>query len=112
MKTDLLNIKYETIANLNTIMGEIFEKYPLLKNEFHCDFESESINIKLLSKAITIPYYKKITGNIVNSEQMQANIDLCIEPIYDSIEYKNLNADEIRDKIMEKFIVEDKVQNN
>lgn len=43
---------------------------------------------------------------------MQANIDLCIEPIYDSIEYKNLNADEIRDKIMEKFIVEDKVQNN
>lgn len=112
MKTDLLKIKYNTIENLNQIMGEIFEKYPLLKNEFQCDFESESINIKLLSKVISLPYYNKVVGNITNTEQIQSNIELCVEPIYDSIEYKSLDINEIRVKIMEKFTVEDKVKNN
>lgn len=111
MKTDLLAVKYKTLENLNTVMECLIKQYPLLKGDFEKVMESESITIKFFGKVISIPYYNKILGNIVNKEQIQANMDVYIEPVFDKITYDSLNIEEIKTKIMEKFTVNDKIQN-
>lgn len=111
MKTDLLAIKYKTFENLNILADSLIKQYPLLKGDFEKVLESESITIKLLGKVISIPYYNRELGNIVNKEQIQANIEMYIEPVFDKVTYTSLAVEDIRARIMEKFTATDKIYN-
>lgn len=111
MKTDLLAIKYKTFENLNVLADSLIKQYPLLKGDFEKVLESESITIKLLGKVISIPYYNRELGNIVNKEQIQANIEMYIEPVFDKVTYTSLAVEDIRARIMEKFTATDKIHN-
>lgn len=111
MKTDLLAIKYKTFENLNLLADSLIKQYPLLKGDFEKVLESESITIKLLGKVISIPYYNRELGNIVNKEQIQANIEMYIEPEFDKVTYTSLTVEDIRARIMEKFTATDKIHN-
>lgn len=112
--TNLLPVKIETINNFEKAIDNISRKYKINRDYFDLKFRDDKIIVTVLGVKRYFDYYTKHQQNAINKEEMDSmNFDLIFKEgfkyKYENIYYSPLTVEDIEERIINIFTVEDVV---
>lgn len=97
-----LKLRHETISNAIGALEKIGREYYRINCTKAFEELDNKIQLKILGKTITVPYFKTIYGNCINEDEFKAKRGM-ISKKYDSYNYESLSEDEVYNIIVNAF---------
>lgn len=104
MKVNSLDVRYKTISNFNNAIEDLCRIYSGSRSYFSYDLTDEYIKLQYMGKTVYITYFNTIYGDKINEDEIKKNP--LIFPKYDKIEYVCWLKDEIKEKIISEFDID------